>query len=141
MSSRAQGVDSRVKCGDFPRSQMFHVEQEIPPCYPLGVAPKKLVATDVPKQIQALRERWGITQHELAQRLGIVRQSLYRWETGRCTPGPWLCLALAEVDRQLRREGWQERNRGKHPARARGWKERERRKRLREPPPTDVGGL
>ncbi len=33
------------------------------------------------KNIRALRERFGLTQDELAEKLGVTRESVHRWET------------------------------------------------------------
>jgi len=34
------------------------------------------------EQIQALRRHLGLTQHELAERLGVRQQTISEWETG-----------------------------------------------------------
>lgn len=35
------------------------------------------------EQLKIIREKLGDTQQELARRLGVSRQSVIRWETGR----------------------------------------------------------
>lgn len=39
-----------------------------------------------PNEIQELRKRLGLTQRELAERLGVCKQSVCNWETGRKVP-------------------------------------------------------
>lgn len=46
--------------------------------------------------IKSLRERAGITQRELAERLGVTSKAVSKWETGRGLPDAGLLLALAE---------------------------------------------
>jgi len=38
------------------------------------------------KRIQALRRHLGLTQHELAERLGTRQQTISEWETGMYKP-------------------------------------------------------
>ncbi|MDH5695684.1 MAG: helix-turn-helix domain-containing protein [Dehalococcoidia bacterium] len=38
------------------------------------------------KQVQALRHHLGLTQRELAERLGIRQQTISEWETGMYKP-------------------------------------------------------
>ena len=47
--------------------------------------------TKVPKTLAQLRKRAGMTQEQLAVRLGVARQTVGMWETGERTPR--LCVA------------------------------------------------
>jgi transcriptional regulator with XRE-family HTH domain len=47
--------------------------------------------------LKALREKAGLSQIELAKRLGIYQSSLSRWELGQGEPGISLVLPLAEA--------------------------------------------
>lgn len=47
------------------------------------------------------RAALGISQQELADRLGIDRKTLSRWECGRRVPVPFLRLALIAIERGI----------------------------------------
>lgn len=53
-----------------------------------------------PGYITSLREALGLTQQELAQRLGVNKLTVSRWERGALRPGPTSLQAI----RHLRRE-------------------------------------
>jgi DNA-binding transcriptional regulator YiaG len=54
-----------------------------------------------PKEVKRIRKRLGRTQAELAQDLGVSRETVARWETGtRPVPGP-----AARLLERLQREG------------------------------------
>jgi transcriptional regulator with XRE-family HTH domain len=46
--------------------------------------------------VQLHRERRGLTQQELAQRLGVRQQTISRWESGLALPGPKRVLAVED---------------------------------------------
>ena len=48
------------------------------------------------KNIARLRSQRQMTQEELALELGVGRQTLVRWETGKSTPGAIDVIALSE---------------------------------------------
>ena len=55
-----------------------------------------------PDELIAWREGNGLTQTQLAERLGLSVWAVRQWEQARRPmPGAWLDLALAELDRQL----------------------------------------
>jgi transcriptional regulator with XRE-family HTH domain len=45
-------------------------------------------AQDLPATLTALRQARGLTGEQLAKRIGVSRQALWYWETGRRTPRP-----------------------------------------------------
>lgn len=38
------------------------------------------------KNIELLRKNFGVTQEELADKLGLSRQAIYKWEKDKATP-------------------------------------------------------
>lgn len=51
-------------------------------------------------EIKALRKRLGLTQFEFARRLGVVPQSVRRWESGRGNPSPMARRLLEELNKE-----------------------------------------
>jgi transcriptional regulator with XRE-family HTH domain len=49
------------------------------------------------QQLQALRARAGLTQEELADRVGVSLERVQRWETGGDEPGSGAVDKLAEA--------------------------------------------
>src|SRR5262245_56204511 len=54
-------------------------------------------ATSAAPKLRSLRERLGMTQLELAERVGVTRQSLYAIEQGRAEPSVGLAVRIARV--------------------------------------------
>ena len=52
---------------------------------------------DPGRQVREMREYAGLTQEELAGRVGVIRVTVERWETGRRTPRPAMLARVAEV--------------------------------------------
>lgn len=52
-------------------------------------------AEGVPARLSALRQARGLTGEKLAKRVGVSRQALWYWETGRRTPRPEQLAKLA----------------------------------------------
>jgi transcriptional regulator with XRE-family HTH domain len=50
-----------------------------------------------PGRLRELRERAGLTQEQLADRAGVKRDAVARWESGRREPGWSSVLALADA--------------------------------------------
>jgi len=50
-------------------------------------------------EIKEIRQRLGLTQEKLAQRLGVSCYTVRRWETGKFKPSP---LAQKAIDDLLR---------------------------------------
>ncbi|GGM74643.1 hypothetical protein GCM10012275_51670 [Longimycelium tulufanense] len=49
------------------------------------------------KQLANARKAAGLTQEELAARLGVERSTVARWEAGETSPQPWLRRGLAKI--------------------------------------------
>ncbi|MCI5938301.1 MAG: helix-turn-helix transcriptional regulator [Bacilli bacterium] len=43
-------------------------------------------AMNLGKNIELLRKNFGVTQEELAMKLGLSRQAIYKWEKDKATP-------------------------------------------------------
>jgi len=52
---------------------------------------------DPGRQVREMREYAGLTQEGLADRLGVIRVTVERWETGRRRPRPGMLARVAEV--------------------------------------------
>ena len=51
---------------------------------------------NIGEQILFLRKNRGITQEQLAQKLGITNQAVSKWESGQCLPDIQLLPEIAE---------------------------------------------
>lgn len=51
-----------------------------------------------PAEVRAARQRLGLTQAELAARLGVDVMTISRWERGARTPPPYLAQTLAALE-------------------------------------------
>ncbi len=56
------------------------------------------------EELAALRERLELTQQQLAEKLGVDRVTIARWETGTRAIPVFLGLALQTVERNLGRK-------------------------------------
>ena len=62
---------------------------------------------DMSKAIREGRDRLGMSQEALAERLGVSRQAVSKWEMGTSVPSPENRRALSEIlgtDLQVERE-------------------------------------
>ena len=50
-----------------------------------------------PEKIQSLRKKAGMSQEALAERLGVSRQAVSKWESGASDPSTSNLLALAKL--------------------------------------------
>lgn len=57
----------------------------------------KIIITRISRRIRNLREEQNLTQEELAQKLGISRQSIISVEKGKCLPSLPLALRIADI--------------------------------------------
>jgi predicted transcriptional regulator len=57
------------------------------------------------KELKLWRKKWGITQVELARRLGTYQVTIARWETGARKIPFLLPLALEALENIMREEG------------------------------------
>ena len=51
------------------------------------------------ENIQLYRKRAGLTQVELARRIGVTYQAVSKWETGKSVPDVFLLPTLARIFR------------------------------------------
>lgn len=49
------------------------------------------------QKLQTLRQRAGMSQDVLAERMGVSRQAVSRWETGTADPSTSNLIALAKL--------------------------------------------
>jgi len=56
------------------------------------------------KELQEWRRKWGLTQEALARRLGVIRLTVARWETGTRAIPSFLPLALEALENLLKKE-------------------------------------
>jgi len=54
---------------------------------------------DIPRLVQELRQRMGLTQEKFAAKLGVTYPTINRWENGRAKPSP---LAMKRIEEFLR---------------------------------------
>jgi DNA-binding transcriptional regulator YiaG len=54
------------------------------------------------KEIKAIRERLGLTQTELADKLGITRNAVTLWEIGQRNPSSLAALAIKALEKELK---------------------------------------
>lgn len=57
----------------------------------------KMTAREFGAMLKTLREKAGLSQTELAKRLGIYQSSIARWENGQGEPGVSLVKPLATI--------------------------------------------
>lgn len=51
----------------------------------------------LPENLKNLRKQKGYSQEELADRLGVVRQTISKWEKGQSVPDSEMLMKLAEI--------------------------------------------
>jgi DNA-binding XRE family transcriptional regulator len=51
----------------------------------------------VGEKIKELREAKGLSQNNLAKKIGVHNSNVCHWETGRCEPNLFSCICLADV--------------------------------------------
>ena len=54
-------------------------------------------AVDIGKYLAELRKYYGVTQEELAVRVGVTRQAVSKWETGTTIPDIEILMNLSEI--------------------------------------------
>ena len=54
-----------------------------------------------PEEIKAIRAALGITQPELAEKMGVSRDAVASWEIGRNAPGGPAEILLRRLERKL----------------------------------------
>ena len=58
-----------------------------------------------PGYIVSLREAMGLTQRELARKLGVSKMTVSRWECGRMRPSPDAAESVLKLKAEARRDG------------------------------------
>jgi len=56
------------------------------------------------KELQEWRRKWGLSQDDLARRLGVFRVTVSRWETGTRSIPSFLPLALEALEYRMKME-------------------------------------
>lgn len=51
--------------------------------------------------VNVIRERLGLTQEQLAQRLGVSFKTVNRWEKGKSKPSPMARRLLSELSKHI----------------------------------------
>ncbi len=59
------------------------------------------------KELKEWRRGKGLTQEDLARRLGVIRLTVARWETGTRSIPSFLSLALEALEYQMKMEAMQ----------------------------------
>ena len=57
------------------------------------------------QELKEWRRKWTLTQDELARRLGVIRLTVARWETGSRTIPSFLHLALEALENHMENGG------------------------------------
>ena len=57
------------------------------------------------QELKEWRRKWGLTQEGLAQRLGVIKVTVARWETGTRAIPSFLPLALEALENHMKEEG------------------------------------
>ena len=58
---------------------------------------RNMNAVDIGKYLAELRKYYGVTQEELAVRVGVTRQAVSKWETGTTIPDIEILMNLSEI--------------------------------------------
>ena len=58
---------------------------------------RNMNAVDIGKYLTELRKYYGVTQEELAVRVGVTRQAVSKWETGTTIPDIEILMNLSEI--------------------------------------------
>ena len=58
---------------------------------------RNMNAVDIGKYLSELRKYYGVTQEELAVRVGVTRQAVSKWETGTTIPDIEILMNLSEI--------------------------------------------
>lgn len=65
----------------------------------------RIPAKPTPGYVRTLREAMGLTQKQLAQRIGVDPMTVARWEWGKTKPGESAIKALDKLRREAGRHG------------------------------------
>jgi len=50
-----------------------------------------------PEEIKAIREKLGLSQREIAEKIGATKTSWYKWEKGRSKPHPLFVESIKKL--------------------------------------------
>ena len=56
---------------------------------------------DIPAMIRELRQRFGLTQEQFAQKVGVTYSTVNHWENGKRKPQPYLIQRLVELKKEI----------------------------------------
>ena len=60
------------------------------------------LSANIPKRLIKLREKTGLTQQKIAEKIGVNTSTITRWQNGDTAP---VGLSLASLERLLKRHG------------------------------------
>jgi len=60
-----------------------------------------MTTLDIPALVRELRQRYGLTQEQFAQKVGVTYSTVNHWENGKRTPQPYLVKRLLELRADL----------------------------------------
>ena len=60
---------------------------------------------DLAALVRELRSRLGLTQEKFAAKLGVTFPTINRWENGKAKPSPLAMQQIAELLREMRKDG------------------------------------
>ena len=73
--------------------------------YRVSKIPMPVTTSDIPVLIRTLRQRLGLSQRKLGEKLGVVFQTVNNWENGRTKPTRMAMMLIQQELEQMGEEG------------------------------------